>query len=74
MTAYTPDLIWSTNSDKDPKSNAGKALLASLIVGPPKATEAYTVPQLERQDIVGLYLPMDAPVVLIEKAGGFFLS
>lgn len=71
---YSPDLTWSTNSDREPQSNAGRSLLSALIVGPPQATERYSVAQLEAQDIVGLYLPDDAPVALIQQAGGFFLS
>lgn len=71
---YHPGLTWSTNSDSKPKSEAGRALLASLIIGPPQATEAFSVAQLRRQDIVGLYLPEDAPQILVAQAGGFFLS
>jgi len=70
---WHPGLTWSTNSDREPKSKAGRALVAALIIGPPQKTEAYTVAQLERQGIIGLYLPVDAPVVLV-GTGGFFLS
>lgn len=65
MTTHHPGLTWSTNSDSKPKSEAGRALLASLIIGPPQATEAFSVAQLQRQDIVGLYLPEDAPAVVV---------
>ena len=67
-------LTWSTNSDRNPKSGPGKMLMESLIIGPPKATESRTVAQLELDDIVGLYLPSDAPVRLMEKTQSFFLG
>jgi hypothetical protein len=67
-------LTWSTNSDREPKSEAGRMLVEHLIIGPPMPTENRTVAQLEREDIIGLYLPSDAPVKLVDKAGRFFLG
>lgn len=69
---YRPGLIWSTNSDREPKSESGRMLVEALIVGPPQATEAMPVTRLEREDIVGLYLPPDATEIRSGE-GGFFL-
>lgn len=66
---YRPGLVWSTNSDREPKSQAGRMLMASLIVGPPQATEACSVERLVREDIVGLYLPPDAPEIRTGEGG-----
>ena len=66
---WHPGLTWSTNSDREPKSKAGRALVAALIIGPPQKTEAYSVAQLERQGIIGLYLPVDAPVIKSSSEG-----
>ena len=36
-----------------------KGWLKGKIIGPPKATEAYTVEQLKDMNMVGVYLPLE---------------
>ncbi len=36
-----------------------KEWLKGKIIGPPKATEAYTVEQLKDMNMVGVYLPLE---------------